>query len=79
MGPFTTKEKGKFLIDPADEAVRGALVLEEGKLMWPAPPPKVTKPHFGRKYHFDDSWMTASGGNGGSSGDQGRGAQWPTR
>lgn len=41
MGPFTTNEKGKFQIDHADEAVRGALVLEEGKLMWPAPPPKV--------------------------------------
>lgn len=41
MGPFTTQKKGEFLIDHEDEAVRGALVLEEGKLMWPPPPLKV--------------------------------------
>eukprot|EP00299_Pterocystis_sp_00344_P017398 c8715_g1_i1.p1 GENE.c8715_g1_i1~~c8715_g1_i1.p1 ORF type:complete len:839 (-),score=224.84 c8715_g1_i1:41-2524(-) len=31
--------KGKFVIDHKDEAVRGALVVEEGQLMWPAPAP----------------------------------------
>ena len=41
MGPFTTGKKGEFLIDHEDEAVRGALVLENGKMMWPAPPIKV--------------------------------------
>ncbi|KAL6776704.1 hypothetical protein ACKKBF_B30620 [Auxenochlorella protothecoides x Auxenochlorella symbiontica] len=37
MGPFTG-HKGQFCIDHADEAVRGALVLEAGELRWPAPP-----------------------------------------
>jgi len=38
MGPITHKvEKGNLAIDHADEAVRGMLVVEEGKLMWPAP------------------------------------------
>jgi len=32
-GPLTTKVKGEYLIDHADEAVRGMLVLEKGKLM----------------------------------------------
>jgi H+-translocating NAD(P) transhydrogenase len=40
MGPFSTGEKGKFAIDHDDEAVRGALVLEQGEVRWPAPPPK---------------------------------------
>lgn len=40
MGPFSTGKKGEFLLDHADEAVRGAMVLEDGNLMWPAPPPK---------------------------------------
>merc|ERR1711871_318871 len=39
VGPQTTKEKGVFTIDHEDEAVRGMLVVEEGKLMWPAPAP----------------------------------------
>jgi NAD(P) transhydrogenase len=39
IGPQTTKEKGVFTIDHEDEAVRGMLVVEEGKLMWPAPAP----------------------------------------
>jgi NAD(P) transhydrogenase len=39
VGPQTTKEKGVFTIDHEDEAVRGMLVVEEGKLMWPAPQP----------------------------------------
>merc|ERR1712205_108446 len=43
IGPQTTKEKGEFLIDHEDEAVRGMLVIEEGKLMWPAPPPPAPK------------------------------------
>lgn len=38
MGPFTSGKKGEFMIDHKDDAVRGALVLEEGELMWPAPP-----------------------------------------
>ena len=31
-----------FHINHEDDAVRGALVLEQGELMWPPPPPKVT-------------------------------------
>lgn len=38
MGPHSTKVKGEFLIDHEDQAVRGALVTEGGKNMWPAPP-----------------------------------------
>lgn len=38
-GPFTTKTPEYFYIDPADEAVRGMLVVEGGKLMYPAPLP----------------------------------------
>lgn len=38
-GPFTTKENGYFYIDHEDEAVRGMLVLEKGKMMYPAPLP----------------------------------------
>jgi len=37
IGPMTTKEKGTYVIDHEDEAVRGMLVVEKGKLMWPAP------------------------------------------
>lgn len=40
-GPFTG-HKGQFLIDHEDPAVRGALVLENGELMWPAPPLPVS-------------------------------------
>ncbi|GBF90340.1 hypothetical protein Rsub_02446 [Raphidocelis subcapitata] len=40
MGPFTTGKKDEFVVDYDDEAVRGALVLDEGELRWPAPPPK---------------------------------------
>ncbi|GAB4819658.1 hypothetical protein N2152v2_006704 [Parachlorella kessleri] len=43
MGPFTG-HKGQFLIDDADDAVRGALVLEGGELRWPAPPLKLPPP-----------------------------------
>jgi hypothetical protein len=39
MGPFTTGKKDEFVIDYDDEAVRGALVLDDGALKWPAPPP----------------------------------------
>ena len=38
-GPFTTKVKDQFFVDHADAAVRGALVLEDGELRWPAPAP----------------------------------------
>jgi NAD(P) transhydrogenase len=47
IGPQTTKEPGHFYIDHKDEAVRGMLVTENGKLMFPAPlpppPPVVAK------------------------------------
>ena len=33
-------ENGHFNINLEDEVVRGAIVLQEGKLLWPAPPPK---------------------------------------
>ncbi|MCB9758647.1 MAG: Re/Si-specific NAD(P)(+) transhydrogenase subunit alpha [Alphaproteobacteria bacterium] len=33
-----------FRIDHEDDAVRGALVLEDGALMWPPPKPKVAPP-----------------------------------
>lgn len=39
VGPQTTKEKGVFVIDPEDEAVRGMVVVENGNLTWPAPAP----------------------------------------
>lgn len=46
-GPQTTKEAGYYLIDHEDEAVRGLLVVENGKMMFPAPlppaPPVVEK------------------------------------
>lgn len=32
----------EFAINHEDEAVRGALILEQGEVMWPPPPPKVT-------------------------------------
>jgi len=38
-GPHTTKEAGYFYIDHEDEAVRGMLVVENGKMMYPAPLP----------------------------------------
>ncbi|PRW58593.1 NAD(P) mitochondrial isoform A [Chlorella sorokiniana] len=39
QGPFThPKEKDVWRVDHKDDAVRGALVLENGQLMWPAPP-----------------------------------------
>jgi H+-translocating NAD(P) transhydrogenase len=38
-GPQTTKEAAVYKIDHADEAVRGMLVVENGKLMYPAPLP----------------------------------------
>lgn len=43
VGPQTTKEPGYFHIDHDDEAVRGMLVVEDGKLMYPPPTP-VTPP-----------------------------------
>jgi 4TM region of pyridine nucleotide transhydrogenase, mitoch len=43
MGPFTTGIKDSFRIDHKDEAVRGALVLENGEMMWPPPP--LVGPH----------------------------------
>lgn len=41
IGPQTTKQSGYFHIDHDDEAVRGMLVLENGKMMWPAPAPPL--------------------------------------
>lgn len=43
-GPQTTKTAEHFYIDHEDEAVRGMLVLEKGKMMYPAPrpPPPAT-------------------------------------
>ncbi|KAK9824598.1 hypothetical protein WJX72_011597 [[Myrmecia] bisecta] len=43
MGPFTTKKKDEFWIDHKDDAVRAALVLDNGELMWPAPAPPAPK------------------------------------
>lgn len=43
-GPQTTKCKDHFYIDHKDEAVRGMLVLEKGKMMWPAPLPPPPPP-----------------------------------
>ncbi|KAL1435688.1 hypothetical protein MTO96_010475 [Rhipicephalus appendiculatus] len=34
--------KDHFYIDLNDEVVRGSIVLQEGKLLWPPPPPKVS-------------------------------------
>jgi NAD(P) transhydrogenase len=39
IGPQTSKVPGYFFIDHKDEAVRGMLVTENGKLMFPAPIP----------------------------------------
>lgn len=39
IGPHTSKEASYYNIDHDDEAVRGMLVLENGKMMWPAPAP----------------------------------------
>jgi NAD(P) transhydrogenase len=45
MGPQTTKVKDYLYIDHKDEAVRGMLTVEKGKLMWPAPlPPPPAAP-----------------------------------
>ncbi len=41
MGPFTG-HKEHFYIDHKDDAVRGALVLDHGEMMWPPPPAKVS-------------------------------------
>lgn len=44
-GPQTTKTPSYFYIDHDDEAVRGMLVLEKGKMMYPAPlPPAPSTP-----------------------------------
>lgn len=37
---MTSKAADNFLIDLEDEVVRGSIVLHEGKLLWPPPPPK---------------------------------------
>ncbi|MEW5318294.1 MAG: hypothetical protein WDW38_009527 [Sanguina aurantia] len=44
MGPFSSGQAGQFKLDHRDEAVRGALVLEQGRLMWPAPAPLPPPP-----------------------------------
>ena len=38
VGPQTTGTKGEFVVDYEDPAVRGMLVVDGGKLTWPAPP-----------------------------------------
>jgi len=38
VGPQTTGTKGEFLVDYEDPAVRGMLVVDGGRLTWPAPP-----------------------------------------
>jgi len=43
-GPQTTKEKEYFYVDHDDEAVRGMLVVENGKLMFPPPAPPPPPP-----------------------------------
>jgi len=43
-GPFSTQVKGEYLVDHKDDAVRGTLVTENGKLMWPAPPVEIPPP-----------------------------------
>nr|AAK18179.1 nicotinamide nucleotide transhydrogenase [Acetabularia acetabulum] len=37
-------EKGQFYIDHEDEAVRGAMVVENGEMMWPPPKKEVPPP-----------------------------------
>ncbi|KAL3761616.1 hypothetical protein ACHAWU_000103 [Discostella pseudostelligera] len=44
MGPQTTKVKDYLYIDHEDDAVRGMLTVEKGKLMWPAPLPPPPAP-----------------------------------
>ena len=43
-GHHTTKEPGYYFIDHEDEAVRGMLVVENGKNMFPAPLPAAPPP-----------------------------------
>lgn len=43
-GPHTCREEGYYYIDHQDEAVRGTLVLENGKMMYPAPLPPPPPP-----------------------------------
>jgi hypothetical protein len=47
MGPHTTKVKDHWYIDHTDDAVRGMLTVEQGKLMWPAPLPPPPPPKKG--------------------------------
>ena len=44
IGPHSTKEPGYYYIDHEDEAVRGMLVVENGKMMFPAPLPPPPPP-----------------------------------
>ena len=37
-------EKGHFDINLEDEVVRGSIILKDGQLMWPPPPPKEVPP-----------------------------------
>ena len=34
-------DEDNYYIDLNDEVVRGSIILNEGKLLWPPPPPKV--------------------------------------
>ena len=38
------KGKGEFVIDLKDEVVRGSMVLQDGKMMWPPPAVDVPAP-----------------------------------
>lgn len=49
IGPQTTKVKDHYYIDHNDDAVRGMLVVENGKLMWPAPMPPPPPPKAGEQ------------------------------
>uniref|UniRef100_A0A914YTN0 proton-translocating NAD(P)(+) transhydrogenase n=1 Tax=Panagrolaimus superbus TaxID=310955 RepID=A0A914YTN0_9BILA len=37
-------QKDHFFVNLEDEVIRGSIVLDNGKLLWPPPPPKVTPP-----------------------------------
>ncbi|MEZ5974924.1 MAG: Re/Si-specific NAD(P)(+) transhydrogenase subunit alpha [Planctomycetota bacterium] len=42
MGALTPGKDGKIVVDMEDEVIRGATVIEKGKITWPAPPPRLS-------------------------------------